>query len=213
QVARNFASAAEEAGIGRIIYLGELVDPTSDLSPYLRSRHETGHLLRYGRVPVTELRAGMIVGSGSALFEMIRYLTERDTTFIMELFRNGSGYSTEELGAFYDLAHRSVGNPALLPLASRAAAQGYNRPNAAQRYAYLRASQKEPFDIVDFTPSLSFIMNAADRSWSVIPELLYTGSRNMELRARMALNRGAVSTEYGERSVRSRVELRARLYF
>jgi uncharacterized protein YbjT (DUF2867 family) len=82
QAARNFAHAAEEAGIERIIYLGELVDPTAHLSPYLRARHETGYLLRYGRVPVTELRAGMIIGSGSALFEMIRYLTEREPLLI-----------------------------------------------------------------------------------------------------------------------------------
>ncbi|PWB74935.1 MAG: DUF2867 domain-containing protein [Anaerolineales bacterium] len=78
QVARNFAQAAEEANVGRIIYLGELVDPTSDLSPYLRARHETGYILRYGGVPVTEFRAGMIVGSGSVLFEMVRYLGERE---------------------------------------------------------------------------------------------------------------------------------------
>ncbi len=82
QAARNFAQAAEEADIERVIYLGELVDPTADLSPYLRARHETGYLLRYGRVPVTEFRAGMIVGSGSALFEMIRYLTEREPVLI-----------------------------------------------------------------------------------------------------------------------------------
>jgi len=81
-VARNFAQAAEEAQIERIIYLGELVDPTSNLSPYLRARHETGHILRNGRVPVTEFRAGMIVGSGSALFEMIRYLTEREPVLV-----------------------------------------------------------------------------------------------------------------------------------
>jgi len=81
-VARNFAQAAEETGIERIIYLGELVDPVTDLSPYLRARHETGYLLRSGKVPVTEFRAGMIVGSGSALFEMIRYLTEREPVLI-----------------------------------------------------------------------------------------------------------------------------------
>ncbi len=81
-VARNFGAAAEEAGIQRIIYLGELVDPAADLSPYLRARHETGYLLRYSRVPVTELRAGMIVGSGSALFEMVRYLAEREPLLI-----------------------------------------------------------------------------------------------------------------------------------
>jgi uncharacterized protein YbjT (DUF2867 family) len=82
EVARNFAEAAGEAGIQRIIYLGELVDPTSELSPYLRARHETGNILRYSNVPVTEFRAGMIVGSGSALFEMIRYLTEREPVLI-----------------------------------------------------------------------------------------------------------------------------------
>src|SRR5512141_2961848 len=70
EAARNFAEAASEAGIERIIYLGELVDPTARLSPYLRSRHETGYLLRHGRVPVTEFRAGMIGGSGAILFEM-----------------------------------------------------------------------------------------------------------------------------------------------
>ncbi len=82
QVARNFTQAAEDANIENIIYLGELVDPTANLSPYLRARHETGYLLRYGKVPVTEFRAGMIVGSGSALFEMIRYLTEREPLLI-----------------------------------------------------------------------------------------------------------------------------------
>lgn len=82
RAARNFASAAETAGIQRIIYLGELVDPASALSPYLRSRHETGHLLRQGSVPVTEFRAGMVVGSGSVLFEMIRYLAEREPVLV-----------------------------------------------------------------------------------------------------------------------------------
>ncbi|GAB4415776.1 MAG: SDR family oxidoreductase [Anaerolineales bacterium] len=82
QAARNFAEAAEEAGIQRVIYLGELVNTTDYLSPYLRARHETGYMLRLGRVPVTEFRAGMIVGSGSVLFEMIRYLAEREFLFI-----------------------------------------------------------------------------------------------------------------------------------
>jgi uncharacterized protein YbjT (DUF2867 family) len=81
-VAGNFASAAEIAGVQRIIYFGELVDPTDDLSPYLRSRNETGHVLRQGRVPVTEFRAGMVIGSGSALFEMVRYTAERQPVFI-----------------------------------------------------------------------------------------------------------------------------------
>jgi uncharacterized protein YbjT (DUF2867 family) len=81
-MARNFAAAADERRLERIIYLGELVDPTAPLSPYLRARHETGYRLRDGSVPVTEFRAGMIVGSGSALFEMIRYLVDRQPILV-----------------------------------------------------------------------------------------------------------------------------------
>lgn len=82
EAASNFAAAAEETGLRRVLYLGELVDPSAALSPYLRSRHETGYTLRQGGVPVTEFRAGMIVGAGSVLFEMIRYLTEREPVLI-----------------------------------------------------------------------------------------------------------------------------------
>ncbi len=75
--ARNFATAAKSAGVSRIIYLGGLGDPGTALSEHLRSRHDTGDALRESGVPVTEFRAGVIVGSGSLSFEMIRYLTER----------------------------------------------------------------------------------------------------------------------------------------
>jgi uncharacterized protein YbjT (DUF2867 family) len=80
--AHNFTDAAGQSGLERIIYLGELVDPTAHLSPYLLSRNETGLILRKGNVPVTEFRAGMVVGSGSVLFEMIRYLAERQPLLI-----------------------------------------------------------------------------------------------------------------------------------
>ncbi|NIS82653.1 MAG: DUF2867 domain-containing protein [Anaerolineales bacterium] len=75
--ARNFASAASQAGLQRIIYLGGLGDPETDLSQHLRSRQQTGDALRGFGVPVIEFRAGVIVGAGSISFEMIRYLTER----------------------------------------------------------------------------------------------------------------------------------------
>lgn len=76
EAARTFAAAAAQAGVERIIYLGGLGDPQSDLSDHLRSRHATGDALRSGSVPVIEFRAAVIVGSGSLSFEMIRYLTE-----------------------------------------------------------------------------------------------------------------------------------------
>jgi len=77
QAARNFGAAAQNQGVKRIIYLGGLGDTTSKLSQHLHSRQETGNVLRDFSVPVTEFRAGVIVGSGSLSFEMIRYLTER----------------------------------------------------------------------------------------------------------------------------------------
>lgn len=77
QAATNFAAAARDAGVQNIIYLGGLGDPGSNLSEHLRSRQETGAALRQFDVPVTEFRAGMVVGSGSLSFEMMRHLTER----------------------------------------------------------------------------------------------------------------------------------------
>ncbi|HET9439400.1 MAG TPA: SDR family oxidoreductase [Longimicrobiales bacterium] len=77
EAARSFGAAAAAAGIDRIIYLGGLAAAAPDLSEHLRSRQQTGAALREAGVPVTEFRAGVIVGSGSVSFEMIRYLTER----------------------------------------------------------------------------------------------------------------------------------------
>ncbi len=77
RAARTFGQAARKAGVGRIVYLGGLGDPESSLSSHLRSRQESGQALREGGVPVTELRAGVIVGPGSLSFEMIRHLAER----------------------------------------------------------------------------------------------------------------------------------------
>jgi len=75
--AENFAAAAAEAGLERVIYLGGLGKRAEKLSPHLASRHEVGDVLRGGPVPVTELRAAMIVGSGSASFEMLRSLVSK----------------------------------------------------------------------------------------------------------------------------------------
>lgn len=74
--AQNFARAAESAGVQHIIYLGGLADPEQHIAPHMRSRIETGVTLRKGKVPVTEFRAGVIAGSGSISFEMIRFMTE-----------------------------------------------------------------------------------------------------------------------------------------
>jgi uncharacterized protein YbjT (DUF2867 family) len=73
EAAENFSRAATRAGVRCIVYLGGLL-PSKPVSEHLRSRKETGDVLRGGTVPVTEIRAGMIVGPGSAAFEVIRDL-------------------------------------------------------------------------------------------------------------------------------------------
>lgn len=77
QAAENFAAAAKEAGVRRIIYLGGLGNPRHALSEHLRSRQETGERLRASGVPVIEFRASVIIGSGSLSFELVRALVER----------------------------------------------------------------------------------------------------------------------------------------
>ena len=80
KAARVFGEQARAAGIGRIVYLGGLSPagiPEERLSPHLRSRSEVGRILLDSGVPTTVLRAAVIIGSGSASFEMLRYLTER----------------------------------------------------------------------------------------------------------------------------------------
>jgi uncharacterized protein YbjT (DUF2867 family) len=77
EAAENVAREASAAGLKQIVYLGGLGDDSPDLSPHLRSRIETGEALAAGSVPVTTLRAAMVVGAGSAAFETILALVVR----------------------------------------------------------------------------------------------------------------------------------------
>ncbi len=74
--AHHFGAAARAAGVRRIVYVGGL-GAAAGLSRHLRSRHETGVVLRASGVPVIELRSGIVIGSGSLSFELIRALVER----------------------------------------------------------------------------------------------------------------------------------------
>lgn len=75
--AENMARAAEMEGLSRILYLGGMVEPGAGMSEHLRSRAEVADILASGPVPVTTLRAAMIIGAGSGSFEILRYLVDR----------------------------------------------------------------------------------------------------------------------------------------
>ncbi len=78
RIAQSFADAARDSDLARIVYLGGLAPdiPVAQMSPHMRSRVQVGQVLRSSGVPTVELRAAVIIGSGSASFEMLRYLTE-----------------------------------------------------------------------------------------------------------------------------------------
>src|SRR5262249_30515180 len=75
--ARNVAAAAQQAGVRRLVYLSGLHPDTTKLSPHLRSRTAVGDILLASGIETLVLQAGIVVGSGSASFEMIRHLTDR----------------------------------------------------------------------------------------------------------------------------------------
>jgi hypothetical protein len=164
---------------------------------------------------VTTLRQN---ASSSYLLGM-RYLTERDTTWIFEYYRNGSGFAENEMQDFFRYSdttyaqYLATGNDTQLQRAANLSRSGVAKPNPGRNYLYLRVSQKEPFDILYFTPAITLIANADDRSLSVAPELLYTGINNLELRARAFFLSGNPGSEFGERPNKRRFELQARLYF
>jgi len=149
----------------------------------------------------------------------LRYLSERETTYILEYYRNGMGFSREQMTDFYSFAQRSyrvfqnTGNDSGLVRAARLLDGPYGRPNPGLHYLYFRVSQKEPFDLLYFTPALTSIVNARDGSLVVIPELSYSPMTNLELRLRAPTNIGKQRTDYGEKQNDYRIEFRIRYHF
>jgi uncharacterized protein YbjT (DUF2867 family) len=116
QVATLFGTAAKAAKVRRIVYLGGIVAKGQELSPHLSSRAETGEILRSCGVPTIELRAGVVIGSGSASFEMLRYLTERLPIMTVPKWVN----SRIQPIAVRDVLRYLVGSAALEPSVSGA---------------------------------------------------------------------------------------------
>ena len=118
----------------------------------------------------------------------LRYLSPQETTYIFEYYHNGTGVTQNQFQDFVTFTNNSyetflsTGNESGLNRASQLAEGVYGRPNPMRDYLYFRASQKEPFDILYFTPALTSIINLQDASLVVIPELTYSPITNLELR-------------------------------
>ncbi|MGF1643674.1 MAG: hypothetical protein ACFCUJ_08500 [Thiotrichales bacterium] len=158
-------------------------------------------------------------GDATSTLLGLRYLAARDTTFVLEYYRNGGGYTEAQTNDFYTAVDiglqqfQATGDDALLEKIKGVSRTGFARPNAMQRYLYFRVSQKEPFDMLYFTPAVITLVNLDDRSYSVTPEVGYTGITNLNLRMRATWLGGPKNSEFGDKQNDARLELMARYYF
>ncbi len=149
----------------------------------------------------------------------IRYLTASEITYIIEYYHNGGGLDEESAENFYRFVDQSyeeflaTGDSSQLAGAAPLSQDTLATVKPMRDYLYFRASWKEPFDILYFTPAVFSIVNLNDQSLSLTPELLYTPITNLELRLRCAFLIGDKYTEYGEKLNDHKLELRVRYFF
>ncbi len=149
----------------------------------------------------------------------IRYLSESETTYIVEYYRNDAGFNKDEMRGFYSFidnafdTYRDKGDDTLIRKAANQAKSGYAGMNPMKDYLYVRISRKDPFGALYFTPAITSIINLNDESFSLSPEILYNGITNLELRLKANVLIGGNGSEYGEKQNDYRIELRMRYYF
>ena len=149
----------------------------------------------------------------------IRYLTENDTTVIFEYYRNGQGYTRDEVKDYFDLIetgyldYKDSGNVAGLGLSRQYGAFSYNQQTMMKDYVYLKVTHKEPFDILYFIPGITSVYNMNDHSLSITPQMTYTPVTNIELDIKATFFSGCGHTEYGEKINSSKIVASATCYF
>ncbi|MBU3937787.1 MAG: hypothetical protein KKD53_09650, partial [Proteobacteria bacterium] len=149
----------------------------------------------------------------------LRYLTENDLTAIVEFYHNDDGYTEGEMERFFQKVDTgsyqfvTTGDDTLLEQVAVISESGYTKPQPGRDYLYTRVTQKEPWDILYFTPGVTIILNLDDESYSLSPEMLYTGFTNWEMRLRFSYLNGGRMSEYGEKQNSNKVEVRLRYFF
>ena len=154
RAARNFAHAAAGANVSRIVYLGGLGTDSADLSHHLASRHETGaELARHG-VPVTEFRAAVIIGSGSASFEILRHLTERLPIIITPRWV-GTRCQPIAIGDVLDYLAAALDHPEVAGIVEIGGPDVLSYADMMRTYARLRGLRRLMIPVPVLTPRLS----------------------------------------------------------
>jgi len=147
-----------------------------------------------------------------------RYRTSNDVTLIWEYYYNGLGNEKDDQEQFYRCVHQAweTGDQALLdnlPLGDDLDKGPFSKPNPMRSYMNFRVWWEEPRNLLYVTPGVQVLYNLEDDSFSVSPDISYTGFENLELRLRGTIPVGDELTEWGEKPNKYKIELRARYYF
>jgi uncharacterized protein YbjT (DUF2867 family) len=178
QAARNFAQAAKRARVSRIVYLGGLGDDSADLSHHLASRHETGAELAAHGVPVTEFRAAVIIGSGSASFEILRHLTERLPIMITPRWV-GTRCQPIGIGDVLDYLASALDHPEVAGIVEIGGPDILSYGDMMRTYARLRGLRRLMIPVPVLTPRLSsYWVNLVSPVPAGIARPLIEGLRN-----------------------------------
>jgi hypothetical protein len=147
-----------------------------------------------------------------------RYRTSDDVTLIWEYYYNGLGNDKDDQEQFYRCVHQAwdTGDQALidrLPVGDDLEVGPFSKPNPMRRYMNFRVWWEEPRNLLYVTPGVQVLYNLEDDSFSISPDISYTGFENLELRLRGTIPVGDELTEWGEKPNKYKLELRARYYF
>lgn len=148
----------------------------------------------------------------------LRYLTKTETTYILEYYHNGQGYTEQEFKNYFQYienAYEQYLNTSSISgiSKSRQYAGFYNKQAAMRDYIYLKISQKDPFDILYLTPSLTMIYNVNDNSGLVTPGAAYSPVDNLDLDLKAGFLWGKRQTEYNEKINAAKIEFSITYYF
>ena len=215
-----------DTDIDLILYTGDSrstrygLDFSRNLAPNFEIHGELGYVPGQRRVVLQDDGSALVQETAALSYLLgLRYLWENDITGIIEYYHNDAGYTEEEMERFFQLVSDgenqflASGSDVLLERARDMSLRGYGKPQPGRNYLYARFTQKEPFDILYFSPGLFTIINLNDKSYSISPEIVYTGFTNWELRLRFSYLNGGKFTEYGEKMNSNKLELRVRYFF
>jgi hypothetical protein len=194
-----------------------------DASRNLRSNLEVhGEWVRVpaGRIAAIDAAGALVERRGplTSVVAGIRFLSVHNTTFIADYFRNGAGYTTDEMRAYFDLVDRGLeslattGDERLLRLAGAATQAGYGGATPMRNYVYARVTQPDALGVLYLMLGASAIVNADDGSGTFLPEVQYRATENLELRWLAGIQHGGRRTEFGEKQADLRIEMRVRYY-